>query len=379
MKLLRRLKRSAPHADPSLPRTVLGAMREDRQRFADLRGSRVLIYWPHGLGDWVHLSAIAPLLEQSNAYAITRFGDDYVSVMDANRFFTPLHSGVRAPSDGAERGALHFGVTLRECDGRRVSLALPSPLDEEVLRFAPEALLWTDYPETEGKTAYPFHTKARNLARLLVRPERLQGFDLSRPLSGTIDFTVSDDLRRRVDQRLARFAPPQSRIALVSRAGVTAARKNWGDGSEFAQVTATLARRDLRWRFISMDEETPHPAVAGFRALFRGIDEPFARILKALLARIDLTIAVPAGPLHVAMSHGAIPTVGLWLAHHPDWYDEPNANAVHLIGRYVRDRGFDRRPATSTKPPSLAHRIEYLDTLHVPAAAVLGAVDSLIS
>jgi hypothetical protein len=379
MKLLRRLRRLPSDVDPSLPRTVLGAMREDRERFADLRNARVLIYWPHGLGDWVHFSAIAPLLEQSNAYAITRFGDDYVSMMEGNRFFTPLLSGALPPSDGGERGAAHFGITLRECNGRRVSLALPSPLDEEVLQFAPEALLWTDYPETEGRTAYPFHTKARNLARLLVRRERLQGFDLSQPLPSTIDFSVSDDVQHRVDERLAHFAPPGSRIALVSRAGVTASRKNWGDGSEFAQVAAALAQRDPRWRFISMDEETPHPAVAGFRALLGDVGEPFARVLKALLARIDLTIAVPAGPLHVAMSRGEIPIVGLWLAHHPDWYDEPNPNAVHLIGRHVRDRGFDRRPATTTKPPSLAHSIEYLDTTNVSAAAVLAAVDRVIS
>ena len=379
MKLLRRLKRRRSDVDPSLPRTVLGAMREDRGRFAELRNARVLIYWPHGLGDWAHLGTIAPLLEQSNAYAVTRFGDDYVSMMEGNRFFEPLRSGVRRPSDGSERGATHLGVALEECNGRRVSLALPEPLDEEVLRFAPEALLWTDYPETEGRTAYPFHTKARNLARLLVRRERLQGFDLSQPLPSTIDFAVSGDVQRRVDERLARFAPPGSRIAVVSRAGVTAARKNWGDGSEFAQVAAALAQRDARWRFVSMDEEAPHPAVVGFRALLGDVDEPFARVLKALLARTDLAIAVPAGPLHVAMARGGIPIVGLWLAHHPDWYDEPNPNAVHLIGRYVRERGFDRRPATTTKPPSLAHRLEYLDTADVPADAVLAAVDRVIS
>ena len=379
MKLLRRFKRRAPDVDPSLPHTVLGAMREDRQRFADLRGARVLIYFPHGLGDWVHLGAIAPLFEQSNAYAITRFGDDYVSVMEGNRFLTPLSSGARAPSDGGERGAAHLGVTLRECNGRRVSLALPDPLDEEILRFAPEALLWTDYPETEGRTAYPFHTKARNLARLLVRRERLRGFDLSKPLPNTVDFSVSDEVQRRVDERLARFAPPGSRVALVSRAGVTAARKNWGDGAEFAEVAATLAQRDARWRFVSMDEEMPHAAVAGFRALFGDVDEPFARVLKAVLARTDLAIAVPAGPLHVAMARGGVPVVGLWLAHHPDWYDEPNPDAVHLVGRYVRDRGFDRRPATTTKPQTLAHRLEYLDTPSVPAAAVLAAIQRVTS
>lgn len=379
MKLLRRLKRRPPDVDPNLPRTVLGAMREDRGRFADLRGARVLIYWPHGLGDWVHLGAIAPLLEQSNVYAVSRFGDDYVSVMEGNRILEPLRSGVRAPSDGSDRGAKHFGVTLGECSGKRVSLALPEPLDEEMLRFAPEALLWTDYPETEGRTAYPFHTKARNLARLLVRRERLQGFDLSQPLRSTIDFSAGEDVQRRVDERLARFAPPGSRIAIVSRAGVTAARKNWGDGSEFAQVAVTLSQRDPRWRFLSMDEETPHPGVAGFRALFADLDEPFGRVLKAVLARTDLAVAVPAGPMHMAMARGGIPIVGLWLAHHPDWYDEPNPDAVHLIGRYVRERGFDRRPATTTKPPSLAHRLRYLDTNGVPAGAVLAAVEEVTS
>lgn len=379
MKLLRRLKRRPPDVDPNLPSAVLGAVREDRGRFADLRGARVLIYWPHGLGDWVSLGAIAPLLEQSNTYAITRFGDDYISMMEGNRFLAPLRSGVRRPGDGSERGAKHFGITLAECSGRRVSLALPEPLDEEVAGFEPEVLLWTDYPETEGRTAYPFHTKARNLARLLVRSERLKGFDLSQPLPSAIDFSATDDVQRRVDERLARFAPPGSRIAVVSRAGVTAARKNWGDGSEFAQVAGALAQRDSRWRFVSMDEETPHSAVAGFRALFGDVDEPFARILKALLARADLTIAVPAGPLHAAMARGGMGVVGLWLAHHPDWYDEPNPDAVHLVGRYVRDRGFDRRPATTTKPPSLAHRLQYLDTAAVPADAVLAAVESVIS
>jgi hypothetical protein len=352
-------------------------MREDRGRFADLRDARVLIYWPHGLGDWVHLSAIAPLLEQSNAYAITRFGDDYVSVMEGNHYLTPLFSGVRATGDGSDRGARHLGVTLDQCNGRRITLALPEPLDEAVLRFAPEALLWTDYPETEGKTAYPFHTKARNVARLLVRSERLSGFDLSQPLPSTIDFSVSQELQHRVDERLARFAPAGSRIAVISRAGVTAARKNWGDGSEAAALRRALRGRDARWRFVSMDADGPDDATATFRALFDDLHEPFARLFKALLARVELAVAVPAGPLHVALSRGGIPVVGLWLAHHPDWYDEPNPSAIHLVGRYVRDRGFDRRPATTTKPPSLQHRLQYLDTADVPAEAVLAAVETL--
>ncbi len=146
------------------------ALREDRRRFAALGEKRVLIYWPHGLGDWVHFGHVAPLLDDSNAYAITRFGDDYVSVLEGSPIVRALSSGVRAPADGAQLGAAHFGVTLRECVDKDVRLSVPSPLSEEVLEFAPDTLLWTDYPETEGRTAYPFHTKARNFSSTAGSP-----------------------------------------------------------------------------------------------------------------------------------------------------------------------------------------------------------------
>ncbi|HVA33748.1 MAG TPA: hypothetical protein VNG31_06335 [Candidatus Baltobacteraceae bacterium] len=351
------------------------ALREDRGRFAAVRDARVLIYWPHGLGDWVHLGTIAPLLEPSNTYAIARFGDDYVSVMDANRYLAPLFSGVREPGDGSAQGATHFGVSLKRCNGRTLAMMVPAPLDASIARFAPDVLLWTDYPETEGRTAYPFHTKARNLARLLVRGERLSSFDLSRPLPSTIDFRVAPEIQRAVDERLARLAAPGSKICVISRAGVTAARKNWGDGSEARRFVATMRARDPRWHFLSMDGEALGERVAGFRALFGDLDAPFARVYKALAARIDLFVGVPAGPLHLTMARGGVPVVGLWLAHHPDWYDEPNELAVQIVGPYVRQRGFDRRPASTSKPPALRHR--ELDVDDVGSEAVMAALCEL--
>ncbi|MBV8372631.1 MAG: hypothetical protein JOY69_05170 [Candidatus Eremiobacteraeota bacterium] len=354
------------------------AMREDRNRFARVRDSRVLIYWPHGLGDWAHLGAVAAMLEPSNTYAIVRFGDDYGSMMEGNRYLTPLQSGMRAPGTGAELGAAHLGLDLRRLRGGSATLRLPSPLDAQVRAFSPDVLLWTDYPETEGRTAYPFHTKARNLARLLVAPQRLASFDLSQALPNSIDFSAPPQTQQRLDERLASFAPPGTRVAVLSRAGVTAARKNWGDGTEARAFVEAMRRDDARWRFISMDEEQFGDGVAGFRALFGGLDEPFARAYKALLARTQLIVGVPAGPLHVAMARGGIPVVGLWIAHHPDWYDEPNPAAVHLVGRYVRDRRFERRVATTTKPPSLRHSMHYLETPDIAPAAVLEATRSVL-
>jgi hypothetical protein len=352
----------------------LPAVREDRGRFAALHDTRVLIYWPHGFGDWVTFGVLAPLLEPSNTYAITRFGDDYISVAEGCAGVEALFSGVRSPSYGTPRGADHFGLRLAQCNGRSVSLDVPPPLDAAVRRFAPQALLWTDYPETEGGTPFPFHTKARNAARLLVRRERLAAIDLAVPLANAIDFNAPPAAQRVLDERLARFAPPSARLGVISRSGVTATRKNWGDGSEARAFVEAMRRLPQAWRFISMDDEDLGEGVAGFRSLFGDADEPFGRLYKALANRIDLFIGIPAGPLHLTMARGGVPTVGLWIAHHPDWYDEPNPDAIHLVGRYVRDRGFERRPATTTKPPALQHRLTYLDTPGIGADAILDAV-----
>lgn len=343
-----------------------------------MRDTRVLVYWPHGFGDWVSFGTIAPLLDPSNVYAITRFGDDYVSVMEGAAAVEPLLSGVRAPSDGTELRARHFGLTLKRCNGRPVAVDLPPPLDLAVQRFAPEVLLWTDYPETEGRTAYPFHTKARNLARLLIRKDRLASLDLSVPLGSAIDFTAPPQTQQRVDERLAAVAPRGTAIGVISRRGMTAARKNWGDGAQVREFVEAMRREPGEWRFISMDDEDLGERTVGFRALFADLDEPFARLYKALANRVALFVGIPAGPLHLTLARGGIPTVGLWVAHHPDWYDEPNPAAIHLVGRYVRDRGLDRRPATTTKPPLLRHRLVYLDTPAIGAESVLDAVREAI-
>ncbi len=348
-------------------------MREDRNRFASLRGRRALVYWPHGFGDWVHLGYVLPLLEPSNRYAVTRYGDDYVSLMDGNAIAPALRSGALAPQDGALAGAPHLGVSLRRCNGKPLLLRVAEPLAAGVRDFAPEVLLWTDYPETEGRTAYPFHTKARNLARLLVPPQRLAGIDLSVPLPSALDFTAPAEAQRRVDERLAAFAPPGSRICVISRCGVTAARKNWADRSEVGEFAQLMRRSSPAWRLISMDDEDLGDRSAGFRALFSSLELPFGVLLKAVAARIELLVGVPAGPLHFVLARGGIAVVGLWFAHHPDWYEEPNQRAIHLVGKYVCERRFERRVASTSKPPSLRHKLRYLQTRGAPAESVLDA------
>lgn len=359
---------------------TLRAMREDRGRFAALKGERAFLYWPHGLGDWVHLSAILPMLEPSNAYAIARFGDDYSSILDESRYVRVLRSGRRALDDGSALGSRHLGLELHRLDGRPRTIEVPQPLAFELEGFAPTALLWTDYPETEGRTEFPFHTKARNLARLLVRTDRLREFDLSKPLTTTIGVGVSAELQALVDRRLERFAAPGTRCYVLSIAGFTAERKNWNPSQARAFI-GMLQRSDPQARIITMEDPQLGDAsawpgreiAAGYRELFRDVDAPFARVFIALLARTAGFIGVPAGPLHVAMARGGFPIVGLWLAHLPEWYDEPNPGAIHIIGSYIRERRFDHRPATRTLPQNWHRKIQ-LETGSIPGEAVFEAL-----
>lgn len=360
-------------------------MREDRGRFARLRNERVFIYWPHGLGDWAHLASILPLLEPSNAYAIARYGDDYSALLEGNEYVEVLRSGVRELGDGGAQGSVHLGLDLRRLDGRPRAALVPEPLAGALAAFGPTALLWTDYPETEGRTPFPFHTKARNLARLLVRAERLATFDLARSLPSMLDVSADPLLQRAVDERLRRFAPPGSHVYVLSCAGRTAERKNW-DAAQARRFAGLLRREDAGARIVAMGDPLLGDAsqwagreiVAGYGELFEDVDASFARTYMALLARTDGVVGVPAGPLHVAMARGGIPVVGIWLAHLPEWYDEPNEHAVHLIGDEVRCRGFDRRPATRTLPARW-HDKRILDERAISAKDALDALLALSS
>jgi hypothetical protein len=351
------------------------AMREDRGRFAGVRDARVVFYWPHGLGDWVHLGVLAPLLEPSNEYAVTRSGDDYVAMLEGQTLLRPLYSGILAPSDRVDGEPPHWGLRLSSLRGGPATAQLAQAHAETVRGFAADALLWTDYPETEGRSAFPYHTKMRALARVLVTPQRLQQFDLSQPLTNALNFSAPAGVLANVERRLREFAPPGTRIAILSRAGVTARRKNWS-ASQAERFVRELRARDSRWRVVSMDGDE-FDGTAGFRQLFGGDGVPFATTFKALLQRSELLVGVPAGPFHVAMASNSLAVVGVWRAHHPDWYDEPNDRAIHLAGKIVTDRGFQRRAATVSKPASLRHRVAYFDTEEVPAEAVLAAISQL--
>jgi hypothetical protein len=351
----------------TLPNARIAVFDERRRRFARLRDRNVFIYWPHGLGDWAHLAVILPFFDRSNRYAIGRYGDDYVALMEANAYARPVYTGIRAISDGSQYGMRHLGLNWKHIDAGKV-YRISVPLFESAFereRF--DALLYTDYPERDGRTAFPFHTKARALLRDLVDLSAAQLQQLERPLRSSLSFEVDAALQAGVDRRLRQFTGGSSRLALLVHTGHTAERKNWDDAQ--AQRFCDLASGD-GWRVLRFDRD--------FRSLLGDIDAPFAKILKALVRRAHLVAGVPTGPLHVALAYAKVPVVGIWLAHHPDWYEERSDCATHLLGETTMKRRYDRRAATAELPEALRNRTVAFSSEPIDAAGVWQAARELL-
>jgi hypothetical protein len=330
--------------------------------FARLRNRRVLLYWPHGLGDLVHLGYVAPLLDPTNTYFITRFGDDFVHLYDGCENVTPLYSGVRAIDDGGSLGARHLGIDFKKIRNREMTLVVPEPLRARIAEARIDAVLYTDYPEREGKTAFPFQTKARALAQELVSRERLAESGLDAPLRSALTLAAPADVTALVEERLRTFVAPEERLIVLSPGGHSALRKVWPE-AEVQSFAEHMRARDSRNRVLTIDERSAAESgrdrelAPTTHDLFAGIEAPFAHVLLALIRASDAFAGVPSGPLHAALAAGGRPVVGIWLAHHPDWYDEPCRESIHLVGPYVYAKRFERRNATITRPERFHTRV----------------------
>jgi hypothetical protein len=342
---------------------------ERKHAFSGVRNERVLIYWPHGFGDFVHFGYVAPLLEPTNEYFITRFGDDFVHLYDGARGIAPVESGVRATGDGSAQSARHLGIDWKRIRNRPADVLFPQPLASRIETAKITTLLYTDYPEVDGRQAFPFQTKARSLIRRLVAPERLKTIDMTKTLQNAVAFDAPAESRVRVEARLRDFVAAGERLYLVAPGGHTSPGKIW-PRENVERFARALPSFDSRARFLLLDEPS-------LRAGFADLDVPFAHLLVTLLAHAHAVVGVPAGPLHAALAIRRSAVVGIWLAHHPDWYDEPYRDALHLTGPLVERKRFSSRKATRTSPPQVRARTIAFP-LHPPDADdVLAALELL--
>lgn len=375
--------------------------------FKSLANARVLIYWPHGFGDWIFLSYILPLLEPTNRYWITRFGDDTVCLMEGSEWVTPLYTGVQSPhcDDGGAFQNRHFGVEGEGADGGERDFLLPLPLYEACVKNRIEAVLQADFFETWGHVAFPYHTKARNSVRDLIAEKRLKRVNWGAPLRSMISFKVEPWLARWVEARLRSKAGFGDRkLCLIGRNGYTDLGKNWGhrwredlppdkrrEGEECRDFMRLMLKRNPRWMFLILEDrlfegdDTVRSAdlnAFSYAELFGEVGNgvlPFGLVLKALVNLADLAVGMPAGPFHLCMAKPELPTVGLWIEHFPSWYDEPKSAAIQVLSRNISEARLTDRPGTFERKENLAFRAMWVDTRVVLGERVLEAVEELVA
>ncbi len=322
----------------------------------------MLVYWPHGLGDFVHLAYILPLLEPSNRYFLTRFGDDFVHLYDGAGIITPIFSGELRIGTGTSFGAPpHFGINFKKIRNRVERLVVPEPLQSRIVAAGIDTVLYTDYPEKAGRIAYPYHTKTRNIIGKLVAPERLAAIDLSQPLRPGVAFVAPEASRLLVEERLRAVIEPGQRLYLLAPGGHTQLDKIWPE-AEVIAFASLVRSQDAGARVITIDERTSEtigreaglaPTTAD---VFSGLEVPFAHLLTTLIRNAHAFAGVASGPLHCAIAIGGRPTVGIWLAHWPEYNEEPS-DAVHLVGPRVLRAKLDHRIGAYTKKRAPALRM----------------------
>ena len=353
---------------------------ERHSAFSRLRDARVLVYWPHGLGDFVHLGTILPALEPSNTYTITRIGDDFVSIFDGARDVSTIQTGIRRIDDGSSYGSRHLGINFKHIRNGPMEVVLPDPLTSLVHPAQFDAILYTDYPEPAGKLRFPRFSKARAAIAALAS-HRIDAVQWNEPLQNCLSFSPTAAVDEAVSAEFARRFGAQSRVMLLGTGGHTEPRKEWPSEYERELIRRWVGAdaHNAVVRFQDTQLNLPNEErVVSVRTLSERIDVPFGALLKGLLANAALYVGVPAGPFHAAMNQGRIPVVGIWQAHHPDWYDEYNGRSRHLLGRFAAKMG-EHRPATKTKLQSLSQHYRRVVSDHVPVSDVWSEIEHVLT
>ncbi len=398
---------AASPAGVRITRFRLRAYTHERGGFELLRNAKVLLYFPHGFGDWVQFSPLLPLLEPSNRYWMTRYGDDNVALIDGCGYAEPVYLGLNGTQngDGALFDNCHFGLDYASLDGSEREVRLPDSLAEFCEREGIDTLLWTSFPEIGGNVPYPYQSKMRNVLRYLTPVERRDAAVLAAPLVSPLCFETDPSVRRWVESRLKNLLGLRGRkLCLIARNGYTSIGKNWGhrfredlpankrrEGDECRDFMRLMRLKDDRWTFLVTEDRlfegddsvrSRDLHAYSYAEIFGTLDQPmipFGLVMKVLASVADLCVGVPVGPYHLCVAKRDLPTIGIWLEHVPSWFDEPNDASIHVVSRNVRDLALDRKPGSFFARSGLRYRSMYVETRFIAGEHVVAAAEQLLS
>lgn len=382
---------------------VLPCFSNERGNFSEVRGANVLIYFPHGLGDWIQFGVVLENLEPSNQYWMTRFGDDSVSLIEHCENAKPIYLGHNGTQDEATNHSAsgHFGVTFQELNGSPLTLRVPWYLRECLVKHKIDVVLWPAFAETGGRRQPPYHSKARSsLSHLASKP--LWPL-LASPLASSINFATDGFVTAWVEARLRQLLSPGDRLCVIARTGYTSPGKNWGhrwredlplsqqlEGQECRDFMTILRRIDSKWKFLVMEDYIPNDTntvtsrdlcAYSYAEVFGAAHRPnipLGLTMKVVARNADLCVGVPTGPYHLCMLHPSLPTIGLWIEHLPSWFDEPKSASIHIVSRNVTDCGLASLPGSFSGWMGLHFEMMLLNTRTISADQVIAACETLL-
>lgn len=352
--------------------------------------SGVVVYYPNGLGDFVHLSYLIPFLPPETRYYLLHPWDAFTALFEDGDGFRPLYSG----TDYQTQWGLQ-GVCSRE--GGVQYVYLPAAVRKLADRGEVEAFTYCAPDEIRGYHGWPFNTKARYMTNRFLSPETRHRLaeqpEWRRPLRAVLPWGKENYVTRYVTARLESvLGVGERRLLLLSRAGHSFPQKNWGhlwreehpsrrEGEEARDFVRLWQSSNPGWVILSMEgslfpdgsEHSLHDpdlrcySYARVFAEGRAFALPVAQVTRRLVELASLSVGVSTGPYHLSVAREGLATVGIWPMMHPSWYDDPTPTGVHVLGRFLHESNCYDRPGTFDRNSE----VEY-DCLHSPSRTISG-------
>jgi hypothetical protein len=357
-----------------------------------LKGERVLIYFPHGLGDWVMFNNIIQFLDNSNDFFITKLGDDYTSIQEGS-IIKPVYCGINNLQNlnNTEINNLNFK--------HKTNLRLTGALESLCKKHNIKYLYYEPFPE--GRTSWPYNSKPRSLVggscdQISEEKKKL----LTSVLKNSISIEDNQFISNFVFSRLSSYTnfTYGSKLVLIGRHGASQAGKNWGhlfrnekykeEGDEAREFIDLCLKKNKDTFFISLehsglkgkDSLTDHSKnTYTYDELF-GLAEshkslPFAVVLKSLCNFASVFVGVPSGPMGVASLYENLFSINLWIGLFPCWYFEPKKNEINLISSNVQ---VQKDQMTFDSMGDIKYNNHYLNERYIGGQTVFNFAEGLL-
>ena len=364
-----------------------------------LKNANIVIYFAHGIGDFVMFNNVVHFLaKNNNKLYITRFGDDYIGIQDRCELLQPLYVGINSinTNDGADYSNQHF--QLLNSDKLKITAAMQKNLE----RINCTHVCVEDMLEHRGNIFKPpFHSKPRELIQSfqdLLTPEERES--LKRPLPNAINISPNPLVDELIERRLRTLTPynDDTKLVVITRYGATSCSKNWGhtfrtpaypkEGDEARRFISLCRHKNKKIVFVSMehrhvcgkDSIVNHAYnVFGFGELFSPVEPeslsiPYAMLLMALFRKTDIHVGCATGASGVATLFANLRNVILWPEMFPSWFFEPTPNTYNLIG----SDDVDSRKACMGSfdiYEGLNYQTTYIRTPHIPPEVVYRLIE----